>query len=31
MEAVIFEHNISLNYEIEPDLMTHGSNEEIRR
>ncbi len=31
MEAVIFEHNISLNYKIEPNLMTHGSNEEIRQ
>ncbi|MCX7922540.1 MAG: HAMP domain-containing histidine kinase [Clostridia bacterium] len=31
MEAVIFEHNISLNYDIEPDLMTHGNDEQIRQ
>lgn len=31
MEAVIYEHDISLNYEIEPELVAHGSNEEIRQ
>jgi len=29
MEAVIFEHNISLHYEIEPNLITRGNCEEI--
>lgn len=30
MEAIIFEHDIKLDYNIEPDLMTHGSSEQIR-
>lgn len=30
MEAVIFEHNISLHYSIEPGLITRGNNEEIQ-
>lgn len=31
MEAVIFENNISLHYEIEPDLVTYGNNEQIKQ
>ncbi|WP_432409189.1 sensor histidine kinase [Wukongibacter sp. M2B1] len=31
MEAIIFENNISLNYDIEPDLMTNGNNEQIKQ
>lgn len=31
MEAVIFEHNISLDYDIEPDLITHGNSEQIQQ
>ena len=30
MEAIIFEHDISLNYEIEPDLKINGSSEQIK-
>jgi two-component system, OmpR family, sensor histidine kinase CiaH len=30
MEAIIFEHNITLNYDIEPDLITHGNSEQIK-
>lgn len=30
LEAVIFEHNISLNYEIEPGLITNGNSEQLR-
>ncbi len=31
MEAVIFEHNLSLNYELEPSLFIHGNDEQIRQ
>ncbi|MFX3634475.1 MAG: sensor histidine kinase [Candidatus Pristimantibacillus sp.] len=31
MEAVMFEKDISLNYEIEPALMTHGNSEQIKQ
>jgi len=31
MEAVIFEHNISLNYHIEPNLFTRGNSEQIKQ
>jgi two-component system sensor histidine kinase CiaH len=31
MEGVIFENNISLHYEIEPDLVTRGNNEQIKQ
>ncbi len=31
MEAVIFEHNVSLDYNIEPDLICHGNNEQIQQ
>lgn len=31
MEAVIFEKNVSLDYEIEPDLMVLGSSEQIKQ
>ncbi len=31
MEAVIFEHNLSLNYELEPALFIHGNDEQIRQ
>jgi two-component system sensor histidine kinase CiaH len=30
IEAVIFEHNISLEYDIEPDLIIHGNCEQLR-
>lgn len=30
MEAVIFENDILLNYDIEPNLITHGNNEQIK-
>ncbi len=30
MEAVIYEHNLSLNYEIEPNLTAYGNSEQIR-
>ncbi|QCX32913.1 GHKL domain-containing protein [Caloramator sp. E03] len=30
MEAIIFEHNISLNYTIEPNLITFGNSDQIR-
>lgn len=29
MEALIFEHNITLNYDIEPELVTHGVIEQL--
>ncbi len=31
MEAVIFEHNLSLNYDLEPALFIHGNDEQIRQ
>lgn len=31
MEAVIFENNISLEYEIDPDLRTYGNSEQIKQ
>ncbi|OMF13725.1 two-component sensor histidine kinase [Paenibacillus amylolyticus] len=31
MEAVIFEKNISLDYNIEPNLMVHGNSEQIKQ
>lgn len=31
MEAVIFENNILLNYEIEPNLTIHGNSEQIKQ
>ncbi|WHH57873.1 HAMP domain-containing sensor histidine kinase [Petroclostridium sp. X23] len=31
MEAIIFESNISLDYEIQPNLMTHGNSEQIKQ
>ncbi|MDQ0891820.1 two-component system sensor histidine kinase CiaH [Paenibacillus sp. V4I9] len=31
MEAVMFEKNISLNYEIEPNLPLHGNSEQIKQ
>ncbi|ANY65762.1 two-component sensor histidine kinase [Paenibacillus sp. BIHB 4019] len=31
MEAVIFEKNVSLDYDIEPDLMVQGSGEQIKQ
>jgi len=31
MEAVIFENNISLDYNIEPNLLFHGNSEELRQ
>lgn len=31
MEAVIFEKNISLDYNIEPDLTVHGNSEQIKQ
>ncbi|KQO18151.1 sensor histidine kinase [Paenibacillus sp. Leaf72] len=31
MEAVIFEKNVSLDYDIEPDLMVQGSSEQIKQ
>lgn len=31
MEAMIFEKNISLDYSIEPELMVHGNNEQIKQ
>jgi signal transduction histidine kinase len=31
MEAVMFENNISLNYEIEPNLTLHGNSEQIKQ
>lgn len=31
MEAVMFEKNISLNYEIEPNLTLHGNSEQIKQ
>ncbi|WP_338554524.1 HAMP domain-containing sensor histidine kinase [Paenibacillus sp. KS-LC4] len=31
MEAVIFEKNVSLDYEIEPDLMVQGSSEQLKQ
>lgn len=31
MEAVIFENNISLNYEIEPNLVIRGNNEQLKQ
>lgn len=31
MEAVIFENHISLHYDIEPNLITHGNNEQIQQ
>jgi len=30
MEAIIYEHNLSLHYDIEPGLVTYGNNEEIK-
>ena len=30
MEAIIYEHELSLNYDIEPELVTYGNNEEIK-
>lgn len=30
MEAIIFERNITLKYDIEPNLITHGNSEQIR-
>lgn len=31
MEAVIFEHNISINYDIEPNLNLHGNSEQLQQ
>jgi two-component system sensor histidine kinase CiaH len=31
MEAVIFENNISLQYDVEPDLNTYGNSEQIKQ
>ncbi|WP_055666714.1 sensor histidine kinase [Desnuesiella massiliensis] len=31
MEAIIFENNISLTYDIEPNLMIHGNSEQIKQ
>ncbi|AKL94789.1 signal transduction histidine kinase [Clostridium aceticum] len=31
MEAVIFENNISLDYAIEPNLITHGNNQQLQQ
>ncbi|SNT27600.1 His Kinase A (phospho-acceptor) domain-containing protein [Anaerovirgula multivorans] len=31
MEAVIFENNISLDYSIEPNLITHGNSEQLQQ
>lgn len=31
MEAVIFENNISLDYNIEPNLITHGNSEQLQQ
>lgn len=31
MEAVIFENSISLHYDIEPNLITHGNSEQIQQ
>jgi signal transduction histidine kinase len=31
MEAVIFENNILLDYDIEPNLLIHGNNEQIKQ
>ena len=31
MEAVIFEKNISLDYNIEPNLTVHGNSEQIKQ
>lgn len=31
MEAVIFEKQLQLDYDIEPDLMVHGSSEQIKQ
>jgi len=31
MEAIIFEHSISLNYNIEPNLTVYGNSEQIRQ
>lgn len=30
MEAIIYEHKLSLRYDIEPELVTYGNNEEIK-
>lgn len=30
MEAIIYEHDLSLHYDIEPELITYGNNEEIK-
>lgn len=31
MEAVIFENGVSLEYEVEPNLMIHGNSEQIKQ
>lgn len=31
MEAVIFEHNLSREYDIEPNLITHGNSEQLQQ
>jgi len=31
MEAVVFENNISLDYDIEPHLITHGNSAQIKQ
>ncbi|MDR6552427.1 HAMP domain-containing sensor histidine kinase [Paenibacillus qinlingensis] len=31
MEAVVFEKDLSLDYEIEPDLISHGNSEQIKQ
>jgi signal transduction histidine kinase len=31
MEAVIYEHNLSLNYDVEPELIAYGNDEQIRQ